>query len=618
MSLGGAPFASWAAQQQPQAINPIQNGFRADAIFGHPTVIRHDSNIMPYFGVNTSHRELEDTNHGPWARGKSRVLFFEAVVQNLIGMEQRGVFKVFPPKETDSIEVVIQRTEYDAFEASPAPEHQPVKLVSTKGGAWTVRTERFGIGFKCGRLWGRQPGSKQEIQYGINQGKDAFLNKAEWLIHQRFLETPDLLQMQYILRNRGGNRMSANELVSTDAAFFGAMVRLETPVADMMQEAAHYVKNASDELDTLILPRGSVQHLSRRLFALMKASEVGEQAYRDKFALTGNNELVIGKHKVYDSRRCDILRAHFNHTEPLAELAVTGTFWTFDSQGAANTDGIWIHDNDTDRLAFISLQDMRDKAYGAARGNVDAKFLILRPNDRRYMGSAILTRQGGDVGFTNICHEGIEVSHNGDTEFSKFSMRMHIGPVVVRPELIMRIANVSYVPGGYIQGGGSKVHHHNNPQADAYQAIYMASRDDDNRADIVIIAFAAGVVLPSSSFYPSQRWGEGGEATGVDAAVTGAIHQGVFGGKVKSLHHTQIFSPDAKTREEGGYYVPLSPGFCIRKDGAAKTVIPGNGREGKYSIPGSCAAREMRLSPATPFISDATAPSEQVILQFAH
>lgn len=623
MSVG----ASWAYPQLPAASNPLQNGQRAAAQFGYPFVVKNDMNTQPFYGVPTSHRELEDTLHGPWARGKSRVLFYEAVVQNLIGMDQRGVFKVYPPKETDSVEVVITRTEYDAFEAAIAPEHQPVKLVAAKGGTWTVRTERFGIGFKCGRLWGRQPGSKQEIQYGINQGKDAFINRAEMLIHQEFLARPTLLQQQFIMRNRGGNRMSPVEMANMDAAFFGALVRLETPVADMMQEAMHNLARPDDELDTLILPRGSVQFLQRRMFALSKASDVGDEAYRAKFQLNGNVELVIGRNKVYDSRRCDVLRAHFPHTEPLAELAATGTYWTFtptadDSKDAVTraAAGIWVHDNKTDRLVHISLATMLRNAVRHGFRIGDTQFLILRPNDRRFMGSAILTRQGGDVGFTNICHEGIEVSHSGETEFSKFSMRMHIGPVTTRPELIMRIANVSYVPGGYVQGGGVAIF--NAADGSAYHSLYAASHDDPSARDIVIFGFDDTVRLPDSHFYPNEKWGAGGDPTGLDEHITRAIRDvfNVNAGEML-LDRDQIFDPPSQTREEGGYFVTQSPGFCVEVHtgarGPEKIVKFGSGREGRASIPGSRAAREMRMSDAVPFISNATTPKEVDIIPYA-
>lgn len=650
-----AAVGQWAYPNLESRVNGLTNTESA-AIFGYPMVVRHEQNTQPYFGFPTTHRELEDTLHGPWARGRFRSTVIESVIQHLIGIDQRAVFQVYPPRETDSIETTISTTEYMEYEAKINPEHQPAELVGTRGGSWSIRTERYAMAFRCGRLWGRQPGSLQEIQYGINQVKESFLLTGEKLIYREFRKRPELMQAQFILRAEGHNRMDPYEYMNADAALFGALVRKDHPVAELVLEAMHTVRRPQDEFDTVIFPRGAISFLSRKLVAGRTANEIGETAFRDGFDLnTGNNSLVIGRNYVFESRRMDSLLATVNHTEPLAEAAVVSSFWVFhgsklevpvlpdgiaaDQKEAALADaiegaraalelkklerGIYIHDNRTDRLVFISEHAMERNAFhynnddGAAdqllKEKIGKVYFIMRPNERRWMSSAIITKRGGAVGYTNIVHQGVEVSHDGDRETSKITVRMHVGPVSLREDLLLRIANVGYVPLGHIGGGGSTIFNHANVRISVEDAIFQ--EDADGACDIVIFSFPAGTHLPSTHFYPgSNYWGSGGEQQEHYANLQHAIKENFPG--IKELPSKHILCPDDRTRDEGRYWAPCSPGFAVIKTNTFE-VQQGQGRDGPINLAGFRAAKEMRMSSATSLIADSRRPNKERILEEA-
>jgi hypothetical protein len=618
-----AAVGQWAYPNLPSRVNGLTTTESA-AFFGYPMVVKHEANTQPYFGFPTTHRELEDTLHGPWARGRFRSTVVESVIQHLIGIDQRAVFQVYPPQETDNIETTVSTTEYLEYEAKINPEHQPAELVGTRGGSWSIRSERYAMAFRCGRLWGRQPGSLQEIQYGINQVKESFLLTGEKLIYREFRQRPELMQAQYILRSKGQNRMDALEYLNSDAALFGTLVRKDAPVAELILEAMHTVIRPQDEFDTVILPRGAISFLSRKLVAGRTANEIGETAFRDGFDInTGNNSLIIGRNFVFESRRMDSLLASVNHTEPLAEAAVVSSFWVYKKPGEAarTSHGIFIHDNRSDRLVFINEVAMENALSDDQKlRNTEGQYFLMRPNERRWMSSAIVTKRGGAVGYTNIVHQGAEVAHDGDREYSKITVRMYVGPVTLRRDLVLRIANVGYVPLGHIGGGGTELYTagmYATHGVTAEMAIFGEDQEGGHARDIVVFSFktTADVKLPKTHFYPKgHQWGDGGEQQAPVAAQLMTAIEEAFPG-VQSLSPAEILCPSDRVRDAGNYWAPCSPGFAIIHNNYDPKIQLGQGRDGQINLAGFRAAKEMRMSAATSLIADSRQPDQQRILK---
>jgi hypothetical protein len=616
----GAPFVS------PQAA-----AWNMSALSGMPVYMQKagggDDGTGGYFQSLTTHREFSDTMHSPWMGERQRWILIEMVLTHSMGVDERPAYKIFPMRQVETPEVHIVRTEYPVVDARPAPEHQPVELVPTRGGGFKISARRWGLGFKVGSLWGSQPGSMEEIMYGINQVKQGFLLRGEIMIYEALRNVPDIFTQRPGIPNTYGD-MQAEELVKIEAGMFGAVTKWRKPIPGLFIEASH-VSNAREiELDTLILQRNSIAFIAARLTEgpNAKVTDIGETAVRAGMNPRGNQGYVTGGTTTYESRRIEELFPVIRSTEPLAQQARIGTFWVFDddrSVGPSTPDelkvGIEVLDNgEADAMKLISLRDMRANALyshkgGPASGSA-CKFIVMRPNHQCLMSSAIVTRMGGDVGFTLMCNEGVEHSHDGDREWSKYSMRMHLSPVITQADLIVRIPNVAYVPFGYIAGGGVKIHNMNGHGARPEMALFHAGRGDTSRCDLVIVAIDPDAEVPDH-FYPYRTWGEDGQPC--NFAETYIAYDEIFG-NTKILDPREICSPTIETIEAGNYRVPLSRGYCRRYklDASSALVveaIEGCGKTGIRDGRGYRTAREMRNNHASPFIiEDTVDPSSEV------
>jgi len=265
------------------------------------------------------------------------------------------------------------------------------------------------------------------------------------------------------------------------------------------------------------------------------------------------------------------------------------------------------------------------------------RFLLLRTNDRRHMGPAIMTKIGGAVGFTSVCNQGFEVGHDADRELSKLSARTYIGPVCITPELILRIPCVAFIPRGYIGGGGTTIADLSKTRLEAagedakvvarsldqqeqdinnaIDAIYREEVDGPNQADMICIMTGAADTLPVH-FYPYPTWGSDGPEQNKLPYFLRETFRRIFRKELLLQQREFIDLDPSRGSDRATYLEVVSRGFQVTVSPAdpmdanntkvVRSLVQGRGKEGPANGYNYRAAREMLSSSATQFITDSS------------
>ncbi len=581
-----------------------------------PVVLKGGSRVYPGIpsGLRPSaERQLGDYIHpSAWNGYKSLAQTIPLYLSQRVALPLRSVFAWAPTKAYATPVARLTVKIDDQHMAVPAPEGLPLPIGTSRANTWAVQMGRFGFAFEIQTPYATfSSNAAEEIAAGLGQIDEAFNNRGEALIYMHLAGVPDVIA--YRLKDiKGRGQQVGNYIVSLlkeRAAMHNVVVRNTRAVLSLFQEADLVKDTLRDTVSSLMmLPYGCLDSL-RSVFDAASVQEIGEQAFRDTFGVSGVSNLTVAPNRpIIESRPLPFLRGYHQSREPLSEPFEFGCHYSFytDRDGDAAVSRVWIRDmvedgrkcftfEELDRVAFDATAHYnKDKAGGQKINGQGHTYLILRPRVVRQVASAIVGRGGGAWAHLGHCFGLADVSSTAEEERTKISQRAHMGVIVTNPMAVRRIPGAAYVRDGLIQGGGCKLYNLSGAPNGAIQRMGQRSILATERPDIAVIRLDGNVDIPAW-MYPGSRWGSDGPMQSLRADLVEAFEY-LFA-NIGLLSEAEILCPSVYDNRSGARRLPSSRGpMVVEYAGAAKKRmhIAGEGYECPILYPGTNAAEERR------------------------
>ncbi len=561
---------------------------------------------IPHALRPSSQRQLGDYVHpSAWNGYKSLAPTISLHLSARVAVIKRAAFAWAPTKAYPVPVVRLTVRIDDQHMAVPAPEGLPLPVGTSRGNAWSVQMGRFGFAFEIQKPYATfSPDAATEIAAGLGQIEEAFTNRGEALIYESLHGVQEMMVTRLLdLKARSIDSPSyITQLLKERAAMHNVVVRNPRAVLTLYREA-DTIKDTlmGTESSLMMLPHGCLDSL-RSVLDTASVQEVGEQAFRDTFGVTGVSNLTVGPNRpIVESRPLEFLREFHSSREPLSEPFEFACHYSFTTGAGSDVTRVWIRDMIEDGRKCFSVGELEEAAYDATKAynqehpnsKIERKdgattFLILRLRVLRQVASAIVGKGGGAWAHLGHCFPLADVADTGEEERTKISQRGHMGVIVTNQMAVRRFAGAAYVRDGLVSGGGTSLHKLKGTVAKGALSAGAFRRG----RDLAVIKLDGNVDIPGW-LYQGKNWGSGALPQRIPPDLAEALEHLFSGSGV--LSEQEIVCPSIYDNRAGGKRLPSGRGpMVIEYTGGRRVHVFGEGYECPVLYPNTNAAEERR------------------------